>query len=96
MKWSQILELQDTDGCFIGGHSHHHPRLEEMSFKDKVITVKADTGLMIESFKSNLGFMPCMFAFPYNNRDALYERYLLKNWIFDFYDSRRIDINNLL
>jgi peptidoglycan/xylan/chitin deacetylase (PgdA/CDA1 family) len=98
MNWEQINELNSLSGhnCFIGAHSFKHPRLEEMSLKDKIDTTRTDTKSMIDSFKSNLGYMPCMFAFPYNYRDKLYETRLLKNNIFDFYDSRRVDIEDLI
>lgn len=96
MSLDQIKELAADPLTYIGGHSHSHTRLTEFnSLVDKVSYIKQDTEKMLDWFKSNLGFTPTKFCFPYNqNLDGLYTGLLKKYGITEFYGSERLKIEN--
>ena len=95
MNWSQIKKLLALPKCTVGGHSHNHPNLREMSLKDRISTITSDTKLMCKSFMENLTYVPVNFAYPYNYRDDIYDKCLEKHCIRNLYGDERIDINEL-
>lgn len=92
MTIEQIKELASYPNVTIGGHGHSHSDLNQLDkITDRIRFVIEDTDKMISWFKTNLGFKPTSFCFPYNNDlNGLYLG-MLKNYGFtDFYGKERI------
>lgn len=60
MTWDQLRELRDA-GVHIGHHGYSHDHLPLMS-PDQI---KTDIEKANERYKSELGFVPAIFAYPY-------------------------------
>lgn len=88
MKWSQINEINETENCFIGCHSHFHMR----KTADCVECIILDNKKMFSEFNSNLGYIPDSFCFPYNHETSLYKEILFKKGFTKFFGNNRIDI----
>lgn len=95
MKWSQIKEIAQTEGCEIGGHSHLHQRHETKGLRKVYEDIKNDTDAMFETFKKRGIEINC-FCFPYNKKYFLYEEQLKKRSITRFYGDERIRVEDLL
>lgn len=94
MKWSQILEIYNTENCFIGGHSHEHLKNTELSIKELHSVLKNDSLKMIESFKSkNIDINS--FCFPFNIDHILYKEILKSLGVNQFFGKERISIESL-
>ena len=61
MNWEQIKEIEKESFAFIGNHSHSHKYLLEFSLDH----FKSDILKSIEIFKSNLGYNPIYFSYPF-------------------------------
>ena len=91
MKWSQIKEINNTENCYIGCHSHFHMR----KTAGCVECIILDNQKMFSEFNKNLKYMPDSFCFPYNYETPLYKEILSKKGFKNFYGSERIDINEI-
>jgi hypothetical protein len=89
MKWSQINDIVNTDGCYVGGHSHLHNRLPTTSI---ISTLIRDTRDMRNTFKAQLGYCPDKFCFPYNEHSGAYKEILTHYGFNEFYSDDRIDV----
>ena len=97
MSLNQIKELLLDENTTIGGHSHDHTRLDNMSLVECVKHIENDTKLMINWFIKNLAFKPTTFCYPFNNDlNRVYTAILKKHGIIKFYGSERIPIEKLL
>lgn len=87
MNWSQIHEINNTDRCEIGGHSHLHRRPD-------IRNIINDTKLMTQEFNVN-NIKVSAFCFPYNDEHEVYRRLLQRNGFNRFYGKARIDIYDI-
>lgn len=94
MTWDQIKEINNTTNCFIGGHSHTHPRL-----KDDCIAIQynraMDEALMMlgEFHKHNIQIDS--FCYPYNEEIIGYKKELTVHGVDKFFGKERIRIEDL-
>lgn len=94
MSWEQIKEIQDTENCEIGGHSHYHKHLQEFkSLKAQYLFITADTNEMIKTFAEQDIYID-KFCFPYNYEDGLV-RSTYESFQFELYGNERIPIESL-
>lgn len=93
MKWSQIKEIYQTPGCFIGGHSHQHHRHDEKSIEKLYQQLISDTENMLEEF-SKQDMRVESFCYPYNKQYLLYEALLKKKNFKIFFGNERIAIES--
>jgi hypothetical protein len=93
MSLEQIKELMSYPDVYIGGHSHNHVKLNDFDkLIEKIEHIRVDTQLMIEWFKTNLGFTPTKFCFPFNDDvDLVYRAMLTKIGFTEFYGRERIE-----
>tara|TARA_R110000744_G_scaffold88570_1_gene172646 strand:- start:772 stop:1302 length:531 start_codon:yes stop_codon:yes gene_type:complete len=91
MKWSQIKEIDESDDCYIGCHSHFH----NIKTADCVECMIPDNRYMLHDFKQKLGYIPDIFCFPYNYETPLYREILNKKGFKNFYGKDRVDIFDL-
>ena len=91
MKWSQIKEINNTENCYIGCHSHFHMR----KTAGCVECIILDNQKMFSEFNKNLKYMPDSFCFPYNYDTPLYKEILYKKGFINFFGKDRINIFNL-
>ena len=98
MTLDQIKELSQQPRVRIGGHSHFHKNVGRMDkLFDKVRHIDEDTKLMLEWFKTNLGFKPIDYCFPYNeDLKGTYQIFLTKFKFVNFYGKERIAIESLM
>lgn len=95
MTWKQIKEIQDTDKCEIGGHSHSHTHLAKIkSLKNMYEFFKEDTRLMVNRFHDE-GIKITKYCLPYNY-DNVFNTSLIKKYNFKIYGNERVDINSLI
>tara|TARA_E500000318_G_C3472159_1_gene176969 strand:+ start:190 stop:744 length:555 start_codon:yes stop_codon:yes gene_type:complete len=92
MKWSQINEINKTENCFIGCHSHFHMR----KTADCVECIISDNRYMLNDFSKHLGKIPDIFCFPYNKETGLYKEILFKKGFTEFFGDKRINIDDIL
>lgn len=88
MNWSQIKEIDMTERCTIGGHSHEHMRAPTS------VQLVRDTNKMIKMFKDH-DITPSVFCFPYNKEHNMYRAILQAKGFNKFYGSERIDVNEI-
>lgn len=88
MKWSQIEQIANTPGCYIGGHSHYHHR------GAKMCDLIHDTKKMCEELL-NHQIETNKFCFPYNKEHSFYKALLINHGFTDFYSAERHDIDDL-
>lgn len=94
MKWSQLVHINDTKMCHIGGHSHTHPDLRnEKIFAHYPIT-KGECEQMIAAFNQK-GIKIDSFCYPYNHEALGYKHYLKNYGITYFYGKERTPIEDL-
>lgn len=95
MKWSQILEISQTENCEIGGHSHMHLRHDGKGLKTIYEDIRQDTEAMFSAFNERGIDIEC-FCFPYNKKYFLYEEQIKKRGISRIYGDERIRVEDLL
>ena len=89
MNWDQIRELDATENCTIGGHSHSHIRYMPM------LSQFRDTKTMCMTFRNELGYVPTKFCYPYNDEDGKL-CHIQKNFEFtEFYGRERKDVYDI-
>ena len=94
MKWSQIQEIYQTEGCLIGGHSHNHLRYDGLPIRDLYKNLMKDTDLMMLEFnKRNMSIES--FCYPYNKEYFLYEEILRSHNFKYFFGKDRMAIEVL-
>jgi Polysaccharide deacetylase len=95
MTWDQIKEIYNTDNCFIGGHSHTHPRLKEKTIHTQYNVVKDEVTKMMNSFIIN-DIKIDSFCYPYNEEIMFYKSLLNKFDIDKFFGKERIKVEDLI
>ena len=80
MTWEQIKEIEKEKFAYIGNHSHTHEYLIDFSFDD----FKNDINKSIEIFKSNLGYNPIFFSYPFGEYSLKQKEYIQKNFEYAF------------
>jgi len=94
MKWSQIKELYNTDNCFIGGHSHTHPKIKYKKVVDGYNKAKDECECMMNSFRSH-NINISSFCFPFNENFFVYKQLLTREGIDLFFGKERIPVENI-
>lgn len=94
MKWSQVKEIYQTPGCYIGGHSHNHNVYKNFTIQKLHQELIADTEAMMDEFKQR-EISITKFCYPYNEQYILYESILKKYGVLEFYGKDRLAIENL-
>ena len=61
MNWEQIKEIDNNDLATIGNHSHSHDYLVDWKEEE----IKSDIETSIKIFKTNLGYSPKIFSYPF-------------------------------
>ncbi len=90
MNWKQIKDIENYDFVSIGNHSHSHDYLVNFNFEK----FKEDINKSIEIFKSNLGYNPIFFSYPFGEWDSNQKDFISKNFEFAFgQHSGVIDLN---
>ena len=90
MNWQQIKEIESYDFVSIGNHSHSHDYLINFTFND----FKKDITKSIKLFKSNLGYNPIFFSYPFGEWNLQQKKFISENFDFAFgQHSGVIDIN---
>ena len=90
MGWDEIKEIEKYDFVTIGNHSHSHDYLVNFSF-DKF---KEDINKSIAIFRSNLGYNPIFFSYPFGEWNSKQKEYISKYFDFAFgQHSGVIDLN---
>jgi peptidoglycan/xylan/chitin deacetylase (PgdA/CDA1 family) len=93
----QVKEMMQDPQVSIGGHSYSHTPLGKFKLIDVHYHIISDTEKMIEWFKTNLGFTPEDFCFPYNyDPHGLYKEILKRYGIVSCYGDERIPVETLL
>ena len=96
MTLEQINELLRDPLTSIGGHSHDHVNLADLTLSTKITQIKIDTTRMMHWFKENLGLVPTKFCYPFNyDCNGIYTAILKQHGFTEFYDSTRIDVQTL-
>lgn len=97
MTVDQIKELMVDPWVTIGAHSHSHKNLNDFKkITHRAMHVIDDTKTMMEWFKTNLGFSPTAFCFPYNDdNNGLYKPVLQSVGFTEFYGKERIAIESV-
>lgn len=91
MKWNQIQQIYKTENCFIGGHSHNHPKLKGLSLLEQFNISKDEARNMLDTFK-NKNITIDSFCYPYNDEILGYNSILKE---MKFFGSERIAIEGL-
>lgn len=94
MTWSQILDIYNTPNCYVGGHSHTHPRLTGITLTDTYREVKRQCGLMFDTFNKH-NIVPQSFAYPYNYAAFGYDTILRAGGITQIFGRERTPIEAL-
>ncbi len=90
MSWKQIKEIERYEFVFIGNHSHSHDYLINFSFEE----FKQDIKKSIEIFKTNLGYNPNFFSYPFGEWNSKQKRFISEHFDFAFgQHSGVIDLN---
>lgn len=94
MKWSQIHEINQTEGCEIGGHGYKHIRFSNEKLKIIHIKLKEDIEFMQNEFSIH-HLKPISFCFPYNE-EYIFQRRLLQDEGYErFFGEERIAIEDI-
>ena len=80
MTWDQIKEIEKEKFAYIGNHSHTHEYLIKFSFAD----FKDDIMKSIEIFKTNLGYNPIFFSYPFGEYSLEQKKFIKKNFKYAF------------
>lgn len=95
MTWDQIKEISEYTNCFIGGHSHTHPKLEGTRLVDQMHTAMFETKIMIKNFKQN-DIIINSFCYPYNYPAPGYKLLLNKKYnVNEIFGDGRTSIEEL-
>jgi hypothetical protein len=94
MKWSQIKEIYNTEGCHIGGHGHTHKRLRGEPLVWAYQTVKDECENMLNTFKEH-NISIDSFGFPYNEDIFGYRPTLKVEGVKDFFGNERIRVEDM-
>jgi peptidoglycan/xylan/chitin deacetylase (PgdA/CDA1 family) len=94
MKWSQIHEIYNTPGCYIGGHGHTHIRVKDMPLPMQLELVANECIEMMNIFQSQ-EIKIDSFCFPYNDEVIGYAHYLKKFGIDKIFGKERIAIERI-
>ena len=90
MDWEQIKEIEKYDFVTIGNHSHSHDYLVNFTFEQ----FKKDIEKSIEIFKSNLGYNPIFFSYPFGEWSLDQKEFISNFFNFAFgQHSGVIDLN---
>ena len=90
MDWEQIKEIEKYDFVTIGNHSHSHDYLVNFTFEQ----FKKDIEKSIEIFKSNLGYNPIFFSYPFGEWNLDQKEFISNFFNFAFgQHSGVIDLN---
>jgi len=95
MKWSQIKEIYETDGCHIGGHGHTHTRFKQEPFIKAYKIIKRECSQMMDEF-DNQGIEIDSFCFPYNEDIFGYRPSLRQRGVELFFGDERVDADPLV
>ena len=90
MDWNEIRDIEQYDFVTIGNHSHSHEYLVNFQFEK----FKQDINKSINIFKSNLGYNPNFFSYPFGEWSLKQKKFIEE--IFDFafgQHSGVIDLN---
>ena len=90
MTWEQIKEIDKSDIGVIGHHSHSHDYLIDKSHEEFLSDIKTSNLI----FKSQLGYLPTLFSYPFGEYSKLMKDYISQNFQIAFgQHSGVIDIN---
>ena len=90
MNWEQIKEIEKYDFVSIGNHSHSHDYLVNFNFEE----FQKDILKSIEIFKTNLGYNPVFFSYPFGEWDSKQKNFISEYFDFAFgQHSGVIDLN---
>ena len=90
MNWEQIKEIEKYNFVSIGNHSHSHDYLVNFSFDE----FKQDIKKSIEIFKTNLGYNPIFFSYPFGEWNSEQKKFISEYFDFAFgQHSGVIDLN---
>ena len=90
MTWSQIKEINDSNLGFIGHHSHTHDYLIDKSNQEFIEDIEQANKI----FKSELGYVPSIFSYPFGEYSKFMRDYIEKNFSLAFgQHSGVIDLN---
>jgi len=90
MNWEQIKEIEKYDFVSIGNHSHSHDYLVNFDFEE----FQKDILKSIEIFKTNLGYNPVFFSYPFGEWDSKQKNFISEYFDFAFgQHSGVIDLN---
>ena len=90
MNWDQLKEIEQSGLALIGHHSHTHEYLIEMSDSNFMKDIEKASKI----FKSELGYVPEIFSYPFGEYSKYMKDYISKNFKIAFgQHSGVIDIN---
>jgi len=90
MNWDEIKEIDNSEFGYIGHHSHTHEYLIDMSDKEFENDIETATKI----FKSQLGYVPNIFSYPFGEYSLYMKKYISKNFKIAFgQHSGIIDVN---
>ncbi len=80
MDWDEIREIEKSEIGYIGHHSHTHEYLIDMSEKEFINDIEIATKV----FKSELGYIPAIFSYPFGEYSLFMKNYISKKFKFAF------------
>jgi peptidoglycan/xylan/chitin deacetylase (PgdA/CDA1 family) len=90
MTWDQIKEVDKETFAVIGHHSHTHNYLIEESDEKFILDIEKANNI----FKTQLGYIPDLFSYPFGEYSEFQRNYISKNFNFAFgQHSGVIDVN---
>ena len=97
MNLSQILEIQETNGCYIGGHSHSHSDISAMGGLSEIYQYISDDTTSMVAWAEKYGVeFGGRFCFPYNNDwNKFYSGVVKKYGFGELYGQGRVDVMSL-
>ena len=75
MNWDEIREIEKSEIGYIGHHSHTHEYLIDMSEKEFINDIEIATKV----FKSELGYIPAIFSYPFGEYSLFMKNYISKS-----------------
>ena len=90
MNWEEIKEIEQYKFVTIGNHSHSHDYLVNFTFDE----FKNDIEKSIQIFKTNIGYNPIFFSYPFGEWSLEQKNFIKKFFKFAFgQHSGVIDLN---
>ena len=90
MSWKEIKEIEKYNFVTIGNHSHSHDYLINFSYE----MFEKDIKKSIELFKTNLGYNPAFFSYPFGEWSSSQKNFISQYFDFAFgQHSGVIDLN---